>query len=139
MGFFQDLKDTVSAWIGLPWFQKKDTGPSIVELKKEIANLATQLQNYATENTALKRNLAEIKAAEIKAAENCKYGVDWDRMRVVSIERLVDTDGIEKTMFGFIDETGKLSSNWHFFCSRERHDELVAEFNEYKNNRGQVL
>ena len=38
---------------------------------------------------------------------------------------------MEKTLFGRKMDNGKIDCNFYFYCSRERHNEIVKKFREY--------
>lgn len=118
------------------WFCKKktvteETGKSRKELEKENSDL-----RYAVD--AYKKRLETEMA-------NASFGIDWDAMNVFSIERLWE-NGLPKTILGYILEepivytegddqrvTHKdVVREWTLYCSAEKHEQLVAEFNEWK-------
>jgi len=128
MSFFKDLADTIALWCG---YEPLTTKESIAKLKKEIEEYKDELANLRIENTGLKGSLNEVRKAEKESARNADVAVDWEGMRVRSVERLVDGNNNEKTVIGFIDHKGALSSNWCFYCTIEKHNQLVTEFKEY--------
>ena len=51
--------------------------------------------------------------------------------KIVSIEREVRENGVEVTSFGRMGDNGVIKCDYIFYCSRERHNEIVKNFREY--------
>lgn len=121
------------------WFCKKkieteDTGKSRKELEKDNEAL-----RYA--NEAYKKRLESEMA-------NASYAIDWDAMKVFSIERMWE-NGLPKTILGYIlsepivttegdDQrvtTKDVVREWTLYCSAEKHEELVKEFVTWKGKK----
>lgn len=76
-----------------------------------------------------------MKRIQKEHLNGCDFHIDFEMAHIVSIERIID-NGIEKTSFGtaFPGST-KINDNWVFYCSKEKHNELVKEFKEYLAKR----
>lgn len=113
-----------------------------------ISNLKVQLEDLKKENEKLQyANDAYKKRLEGEMA-NASYAIDWDTMKVFSIERMWE-NGLPKTILGHILEepivttegdgqnvrvtTKDVVREWTLYCSAEKHEELVKEFVEWKN------
>lgn len=102
------------------------------ELKAENQKLKDRLDN-------LEKVLAEINSDLTKA----KPVIDFDLMRIFSIERLVN-DNKPCTIIGYFIAEPVLSSDgemivqkdvvhqWYLYCNNERHEELISDFKAWK-------
>lgn len=79
-----------------------------------------------------KKHLEKIR----EQLENSEVSVDWQRMGIVSIERVLNQENRLITVLGFLkpDNTaGEKFGEWNLFCNDETHRRLVAEFNQYRS------
>lgn len=111
----------------------------ISDLKVEIAELKKQNDKLKYANEAYqKRLVGEIEKASVS--------IDWDAMNVFSVERMWD-NGIPKTVLGhmlsepMVTTSGEgiervtekdIVREWTLYCSAEKHEVLVSEFNTWK-------
>ena len=113
--------------------------------KKYVRDLEQQLNKYQTGENQRQNDLdreERLKAeAEFKRQEelqrNAPVSVDWNKMNAFSIERIHNHKGSETTTtnIGYFLTTSngaQLVKEWVFYCSLERHEELVKQFNEQK-------
>ncbi len=115
--------------------------------KIEISDLKIQIEDLKKENDRLKyANDAYKKRLEGEMA-TASYAIDWNAMHVFSIERLWD-NGVPKTILGYLLEEPVVYTEgddqrvthkdvvreWTLYCSAEKHEQLVKEFTEWKNN-----
>lgn len=119
------------------WFNRispisyAERGRRIDELEKNLQKLTGDLERL---NKALDKINNEITA--------CAPMIDFDTMRVFSIERLVYNDKpatiIGHYMYEPVIENGVVVSErektkeWTLYCNNERHEELVNQFKEWK-------
>lgn len=111
----------------------------------EVSNLKVQIEDLKKENEKLKyANDAYRKRLETEMA-NASFSVDWKTMNVFSIERMWE-NGIPKTILGYILEEPVVYTEgddqrvthkdvvreWTLYCSAEKHEDLVKEFNDWK-------
>lgn len=136
---FQKLLDAIILWVGL---EPVPEGPSAKELQRQLTERTSSLElankRIVSLEAIINKSRREALDAAIASARNADLAVDWGGMRVRSIERLIHNDHQEKTVLGFIDDKGVLSSNWHFYCSIEKHNQLVAEFKEHLKSESKV-
>lgn len=110
----------------------KETLDKIDELTRENANLKNQVKS-------LKQIIDDINSA----VTACKPVIDFNTMRIFSIERNVNNNR-PCTIIGFWEEEPVLSSDgemivkkdvhkeWYLYCNNERHAELIEEFKDWK-------
>lgn len=104
-----------------------------------------KLDKLEKENAKLKKQLKE--ASDVidtynTAIASCTPLIDFDAMRVFSIERLVYNDRpatiVGHYMYEPVIEGGVVVSErektkeWTLYCNNERHEELVTQFKEWK-------
>lgn len=88
------------------------------ELIEDRDSLRTKLVN------ALHANDQELN-------RNAEFAIDFEQMNPFSIERNKGEDNHPVTIFGYFKED-RTPSEWYLYCSLERHNQFVKEFNEYK-------
>jgi hypothetical protein len=110
---------------------KKDT--IIRELEKENAALKLQVNSL----------LADIAQFNNEALAATPY-IDFDTMRVFSIERQLREHGIPETIIGYYMDKPVISHDgemiihrdvvkeWVLYCNTQRHEELIKQFIEWK-------
>lgn len=108
------------------------------DMKFQIEDLKKQNEKLQYANETYKKRLE----GEMSTAS---YAVDWDAMKVFSIERMWE-NGLPKTILGYILEEPIVTTEgdtqrvtqkdvvreWTLYCSAEKHEELVKEFVEWK-------
>ena len=109
------------------------------------SNLKVELEDLKKENEKLKyANDAYRKRLESEMA-NASYSINWETMNVFSVERTWE-NGLPKTVLGYLlaepvvytegdDQrvTHKdVVREWTLYCSAEKHEQLVQEFNAWK-------
>lgn len=62
---------------------------------------------------------------------NAGFVIDFEQMNPFSIERNRGEDNRPVTIFGYFDKN-RAPAEWYLYCSLEKHNEFVKEFNEYK-------
>ena len=118
--------------------------------KLDYSDLKVQLEDLKKENDRLKyANDAYKKRLETEMA-NASFAIDWDAMKVFSVERNWD-NGLPYTILGYMlsepaihteGEGGEpritykdVVREWTLYCSAEKHEQLVKEFNEWKDKK----
>jgi len=100
----------------------------VEKLEKENGELRNVIER-------MNRDYADQIKKKAEEASNCEFDIDFEQARIVSIERIV-INGVEKTMFGcLLPDSNKLQGNWCFYCSREKHNQIVENFRKYKESR----
>lgn len=106
-----------------------------------VSNLKVQIEDLKKENEKLRfANDAYQKRLESEMA-NASFAIDWDAMRVFSVERMWE-NGLPKTIIGYMLEepvtvvegdvtTKDVVREWTLYCSADKHEELVKEFKEW--------
>lgn len=113
--------------------------------KIKFSDLKVNIEDLKKENEALKyANEAYKKRLESEMA-SASVSIDWDAMKVFSIERLWD-NGLPKTILGYMLSEPVVTTEgeheqrvtykdivreWTLYCSAEKHEQLVKEFNLY--------
>lgn len=62
---------------------------------------------------------------------NASFAIDFDQMNPFSIERNRGDENRPVTIFGYFDKN-KEPKEWYIYCSLERHNQFVEEYNGYK-------
>ena len=113
------------------------------DLKVEFADLKSKCERLEFANDAYRKRL-------VGEMENASFAIDWDAMKVFSIERVWD-NGIPKTILGYMlsepaihteGEGGEprvtykdIVREWTLYCSADKHEKLVKEFTEWKGKK----
>lgn len=111
----------------------------------EYSDLKVQLENLKKENETLKyANDVYRKRLESEMA-TASVAIDWNAMKVFSVERMWD-NGLPKTVLGYMLSEPMVTTSgegvervtekeivreWTLYCSAEKHEQLVVEFNQY--------
>jgi hypothetical protein len=107
-------------------------------LKVELEDLKKQIETLRSLNEQFKKRID----GEFSTAS---FAIDWDAMQVFSIERNMSC-GYAHTILGYmlsepvIHTEEKITykdvvREWHLYCSAEKHEELVKEFNVWKGKK----
>jgi len=107
------------------------------------SNLKLELENLRNDNARLLRMNDEYKKRIESEFSNASFAIDWDAMKVFSVERNW-SHGFPTTILGYMlsepathteeQVTYKdVVREWTLHCSAETHEKLIAEFNEWKN------
>lgn len=105
------------------------------DLKKKVEQLTTEVKQY-------ERLLAQINSD----LTNCEFAIDFNTMRVFSIERHVSNNRPCTIIGHFVNEPvvssdGEMivdrdvTKEWTLYCSNERHNELVEKFRAYNASK----
>ena len=113
------------------------------DLKVELENLKRENKDLKYANDAYRTRLE----GEFSTAS---FAIDWDAMKVFSVERNWK-NGIPYTILGYMlsepavhteGEDGEpritykdLVREWTLYCSADKHEELIKEFNEWKSKK----
>lgn len=114
----------------------------ISDLKVEIADLKRENEKLKYANEAYQKRL-------VGEMEKASVSIDWDAMKVFSVERMWD-NGIPKTVLGYMLSEPVVTTEgeneqrvtykdivreWTLYCSAEKHEVLVLEFNAWKGKK----
>lgn len=117
---------------------------NISELRGRITELEVALARANNSLTEANARLREIENETTKATPM----IDFDTMRVFSIERNMTIDKKPCTIIGYYMNDPVLSSDgemvvnrdevkeWTLYCNEQRHEELVKKFIEWKKQNG---
>jgi len=112
------------------------------DLKVELENLKKENAKLAYANDAYKKRLESEMV-------NASVAIDWDAMKVFSVERMWE-NGIPKTILGYMLSEPMVTTSgegiervtekeivreWTLYCSAEKHEVLVLEFNAWKGKK----
>lgn len=112
------------------------------DLKVEFADLKSKCERLEFANEAYRKRLE----GEMVTTS---YAIDWDTMKVFSIERMWE-NGIPKTILGYMLSEPMVTTSgdgiervtekdivreWTLYCSAEKHEQLVKEFTEWKGKK----
>jgi len=118
-----------------------------VNNKIRISDLKVQIEDLKKENERLKYANEAYQKRLVGEMENASFAIDWDAMKVFSVERLWE-NGLPKTVLGYMLSEPVITTEgeneqrvtykdivreWTFYCSAAKHEELVKEFNDWKN------
>lgn len=107
-----------------------------------------RIRDLEKENTKLRDDLRaanELIASINTSITSATPFIDFDSLRVFSIERLIDNN-CPTTVIGYWKEepvvaegevVGKKDKlhQWYLFCNNERHEEIVTQFKQWKANQ----
>lgn len=111
-------------------------------LKVELEDLKKENEKLAYANKVYKERLESEMA-------NASFAIDWDTMKVFSIERMWE-NGLPKTILGHILSEPVVTTSgegvervtekdivreWTLYCSAAKHEELVKEFIAWKGKK----
>lgn len=116
----------------------------LAALKKENSELIGQVAEHKKKIESLQDYVNSM-----MSTETCDFAIDWDNMSVFSIERMNS-----QTVVGYwknetnslVDDNGhiavqgvptsvRICGEWYLQCSIAKHNELVAEFKQWKSSR----
>lgn len=107
----------------------------------EAKRLEGEVEKLTKENGDLRRVIGEMKSdyakqqkKQIEEASQCDFEIDFDGAKIASVERIF-RDGEEYTSFGRLNGKGGIRCDFVFYCSRERHNEIVKKFREYNTSK----
>ena len=90
-------------------------------------------QKIETEE-GLRKEIMDLQATVAPFDGSCSVSIDFNTMKPFSIERIPGNPSVrEKTSVGYF-----LNDNvreWCLYISREQHEDLVKQFNEWKSYR----
>jgi hypothetical protein len=104
----------------------------------KYSNLKVECEDLRNENIRLKADNAAYRQRIDNEFSSSSFGIDWDAMKVFSIERNWG-NGFPTTILGYmlsepaVHTEGTVTykdvvREWTLHCSAERHEELVKEF-----------
>ena len=111
-------------------------------LKVELEDLKKENEKLAFANDAYRKRL-------VGEMENASFAIDWDAMKVFSIERVWD-NGLPKTILGHMLSEPVITTEgegdqkvtyrdivreWTLYCSAAKHEELVKEFIAWRGKK----
>jgi hypothetical protein len=96
--------------------------------KSKFLLMVSDLEKDEQQIEMLNETIRRMKEKE-GGIEKCGVSIEFGTINAFSIERNI-VDDTEKTIIGYISE-GRVHE-WSLMCSRESHERLVKEFNEYK-------
>lgn len=112
------------------------------EVVKENQELRDKLE-------VAERRLAALELANIKR-HDCEPAIDFNAMRVFSIERNTSCD-VPVTILGYYMQEPVISSDgemivmrdivceWTLYCNEERHADLVKQFRQHNDKKQQTV
>ena len=123
------------------FFRSTEDKLKILELKDENSSLRRSLNNQER----LVKEYETLLQGEMASAS---FGIDWDAMKVFSVERNWN-NGCPQTILGYMLSEPAVHTEeqvtykdvvreWTLHCSADKHEELVKEFNEWKGKKKNV-
>jgi hypothetical protein len=109
------------------------------------SDLKVECADLRIENIRLKADADNYRQRIDKEFKNASFGIDWDAMKVFSIERNWGS-GCPVTILGYMLSEPSIHTEeqvtykdvvreWTLHCSAEKHEELVKEFTVWKNKK----
>lgn len=113
-----------------------------IDAKIAVSDLKVQIEDLKKENEKLQYAVDAYKKRLESEMANASFAIDWEAMKVFSVERMWE-NGLPKTVLGYmlsepvVVTEGEVTTKdvvreWTLYCSAEKHEELVKEFNEWK-------
>ena len=107
------------------------------------SNLKCELEDLRNENEKLKVDNNAYKKRIDGEFSNASFAIDWDAMKVFSVERNFGFNGPVTILGYMLSEPATHTEGtvtfkdvvreWTLHCSAETHEKLVKEFTEWKN------
>lgn len=113
----------------------------IIDLNLVIEVLKIDLKWAERREEEAKKKLEEYRAKSTEKTRDASIYVDWDNLKVVSIERRVNEWGVTYTEVGHLlehAENGQVVERYKslmFYCSDELHDGLIDDYEEWKTRK----
>jgi hypothetical protein len=109
------------------------------------SNLKVELEDLKKENEKLRFANDAYRSRLVGEMETAPFSIDWDAMKVFSIERNRQ-NGIPCTILGYklsepaVHTEEKVTykdvvREWTLYCSAAEHARLINEFNEWKSKK----
>ena len=111
--------------------------------KFTYSNLKLECEELRIKNIRLKADNDAYRQSIDREFSNASFGIDWDAMKVFSVERNWN-NGFPVTILGYMLSEPAIHTEeqvtykdvvreWTLHCSGETHEKLVKEFTEWKN------
>lgn len=111
----------------------------------DYSDLKVECSDLRIENIRLKADVDNYRQRIDSEFKSASFGIDWDAMKVFSIERNW-SGGCPKTILGYMLSEPAIHTEdtvtykdvvreWTLHCSAEKHEELVKEFNVWKGKK----
>jgi hypothetical protein len=115
------------------------------ESKIAVSDLKVELEDLKRENRDLKYANDAYKTRLEAEFSTAPFAIDWDAMKVFSIERNWQ-NGIPYTILGYMLSEPAVHTEeqvtykdvvreWTLYCSATEHARLINEFNEWKSKK----
>lgn len=104
-----------------------------------IRHLETRIEEQDKEWNKLvdeKDKLQEAYDNMCSETYNDSVSIDWKSMEAFSIERLMLDGGRPTTVIGWFKPDSSVGE-WKLYCSKEQHERLTQEFNDYVKTKGE--
>lgn len=113
--------------------------------KLSYSKLKDECSDLRIENIRLKADVDSYRQRIDTEFKNASFSIDWDAMKVFSIERNWG-NGCPYTILGYMLSEPAVHTEdtvtykdvvreWTLHCSAEKHEELVKEFTEWKGKK----
>jgi regulator of replication initiation timing len=117
--------------------------------KIKMSELKCQIEDLKKENVKLKFANDAYQKRLVGEMETASVAIDWDAMKVFSVERMWE-NGLPKTVLGYMLSEPVITTEgeneqrvtykdivreWTLYCSATKHEELVKEFNAWKEKK----
>lgn len=109
-------------------------------LKRRIAELEYQLKtaNQTVEAYRKRDESIDNNEAVQLDVQSSTFVIDWANMDAFSIERMGDRNCVYTVIGHWVETNGNREIHeWKFYCSKEQHEKLAAEFTNYVNTRSE--
>lgn len=111
--------------------------------RKKRVMFWTKKTDTRVQELEIKLQEAERKLAEYKVAfgqhSNAMFVLDFDVLQPFSIERMIHTNGMPVTCFGYFKNTEDGKSNapleWIYFCDIDTHNKLADQFKTWLESK----
>lgn len=108
------------------------------DLKDEFVNLKSKCERLEIANNVHQKRVD-------REMITASFAIDWDAMKVFSIERNLN-NGFPTTILGYMLSEPAIHTEeqvtykdvvreWTLHCSAEKHEQLVKEFVEWRDNK----
>ena len=110
----------------------------ISDLEYKIESMQIDLKWAKKHQETAEKKLDEQRVQELQKARDASIYIDWDSVRVISIERRVNDNGISFTEIGHWADAVENNvlirkhKSMVFWCSEELHEALIEDYESWK-------
>jgi len=110
----------------------------ITDLKAKINTLEAELRKISSEHLSLSLDNKRLKDQDEKEVRDANIAINFNTVPVISLDRYINKYSVLVTgmtyLIGGGEDKQEVKESF-FYCSPEKHEELIKEFKEYVKKR----